>query len=114
MSIETSYSEARANLARLMDRVAEDAETVIIHRRGRPDVALVDAAELRSLQETVPLLASRANARRLFDAMDRAERGEGVVISPAALRARVEAGCPVPAARITRNIDLSISCETIA
>jgi antitoxin YefM len=98
MSIETSYSEARANFATLLDRVTGDAETVIIHRRGRPDVALIDAAELRSLQETVHLVASRANARRLFDAMDRAERGEGVVISPEALRAWVEAGCPVPKA----------------
>src|SRR5207245_10716043 len=92
MSIETSYSEARANLASLMDRVTADAETVFIHRRGRPDVALIDAAELRSLQETVHLLASRANARRLFDAMDRADRGEGVVVSPAALRGWVEGG----------------------
>jgi antitoxin YefM len=71
---------------------------VIIHRRGRPDVAMIDAPELRSLQETVHLIASRANARCLFDAMDRAERGEGVEISPQALRAWVEAGCPRPAA----------------
>ena len=96
MAIETSYSEARANLAGLMDRVAGNAATVIIHRRGRPDVALADAAELRSLRETVHLLASRANARRLFDAMDRAERGQGVIVSPEALRAWAEAGGPIP------------------
>lgn len=77
MTIEKSYSEARANFASLLDRVSGDAETVIVHRRGHPDVAIIDAAELRSLQETVHLMASRANARRLFDAMDRAERGEG-------------------------------------
>jgi len=98
MAIETSYSEARANLATLLGRVTGDAETVIIHRRGQPDVAMIDAAELRSLQETVHLLASRSNARKLFDAMDRAELGEGVAISPEALRAWVEAGCPMPAA----------------
>jgi antitoxin YefM len=82
----------------LLSRVTGDAETVIIHRRGQPDVAMIDAAELRSLQGTVHLLASRSNARKLFDAMDRAERGEGVAISPGALRAWVEAGCPMPAA----------------
>jgi antitoxin YefM len=98
MPIETSYSDARANLASLLDRVTENAETVIIHRRGRPDVALVDAAELRSLEDTVHLLASRPNARRLFDAMDRAERGDGVAISPEALITWVKAGCPMPAA----------------
>ena len=98
MTIETSYSEARANLASLLDRVTGDAETVIIHRRGKDDVALIAASELASLQETVHLVASRANARRLFDAMDRAERGEGLAITPEALRAWVEAGCPMPAA----------------
>ena len=97
MTIETSYSEARANFTNLLDRVSTDAETVIVHRRGHPDVALVDAAELRSLQQTAHLMASRTNARRLFDAMDRAERGEAVGLSPQALRAWVEAGCPVPA-----------------
>jgi antitoxin YefM len=96
--IETTYSEARANFAKLLSIVTGDAETVIIHRRGQPDVAMVDAAEWRSLLETVHLLASRQNARKLFDAMDRAERSEGLPISPQAVRAWVEAGCPVPAA----------------
>jgi antitoxin YefM len=97
MTLETSYSEARANLASLLDRVTGDAETVIIHRRGRPDVALIDAAELHSLEQTVHLLAARPNARRLFDAMDRAERGEGMAISADALRAWLKAGCPTAA-----------------
>jgi antitoxin YefM len=72
MAIETSYSEARANFARLCDRAAADRETIIIHRRGAADVALIAADELASLEETAHLLRSPANARRLLTALHRA------------------------------------------
>jgi antitoxin YefM len=72
MSIETTYTEARANFARLCDRVLDDHETVVIKRRGRPEVALVAADELRSLEETAHLLRSPRNAERLLSALNRA------------------------------------------
>ena len=50
--VQTTYSEARAKLAELWDRVTQDRETVIIKRRGAPDVALIAADELASLKET--------------------------------------------------------------
>jgi len=43
MPVETTYTEARANFARYGDRAAADRETVIIKRRGAPDVALIAA-----------------------------------------------------------------------
>jgi antitoxin YefM len=70
---ETTYSHARANLAALCDQVADSREPVIIHRRGAQDVALVDAAELRSLTETAHLLRSPKNAQRLITALLRAK-----------------------------------------
>ncbi len=72
MSIQTTYTEARANLARLCDRVTEDRETVIITRRGRADVALIAADELAGLIETAHLLRSPKNAERLLTALARA------------------------------------------
>lgn len=72
MSRETSYTEARANLASLCDRVVETREVLIIHRRGARDVALVAADELESLLETAHLLRSPKNARRLTTALRRA------------------------------------------
>ncbi|HEX8830132.1 MAG TPA: type II toxin-antitoxin system Phd/YefM family antitoxin [Longimicrobium sp.] len=66
MAIETTYTQARASLAALCDAVTDDQETVIIHRRGAEDVALIAAAELRSLQETAHLLRSPTNAQRLL------------------------------------------------
>lgn len=73
MAIETTYTQARASLARLMEEVTDNRETVIIHRRGGEDVALIAADELRSLRETAHLLRSPANARRLLAALARAQ-----------------------------------------
>lgn len=72
MAIETTYSQARANLAALCNQVSTSREPVIIRRRGADDVALVDAAELRSLTETAHLLRSPKNAERLLTALVRA------------------------------------------
>lgn len=74
MPNETTYTHARANLAALCDKVAFSREPIIIHRRGAEDVALVDAAELRSLTETAHLLRSPKNAQRLIKAIVRARR----------------------------------------
>jgi antitoxin YefM len=75
MSKETSYTHARANLRALCEKVTVSREPIIIHRRGAKDVALVDAAEFRSLTETAHLLRSPKNAQRLISALVRA-RGQ--------------------------------------
>jgi antitoxin YefM len=72
MARQTTYTEARANFARLWDQVVEDRDTVIITRRGAKDVALIAADELAGLQETAHLLRSPENARRLLTALNRA------------------------------------------
>lgn len=71
VAIETSYTDARANLARLLDRVIQDGEIVVINRRGQEDVAMIAASELSSLVETAYLLRSPKNAQRLLEAMRR-------------------------------------------
>ncbi len=73
MPIQTTYSNARNNLASLLERVTDEREIVIINRRGREDVALINAAELSSLLETAHLLRSPKNANRLLKALRRAQ-----------------------------------------
>src|ERR1051325_1623243 len=72
----TTYSEARQNLAKLLDRVVKDNEPVIVARKKRGSVVLVALSEWNSIQETLYLSSTRANARALLDAMDAADRGE--------------------------------------
>ena len=84
--IETSYTEARQNLARLLDRVTEDRDVVLIRRRGKRRVALVAADELAGLMETAHLLRSPRNAARLLAALRRALKGRARPQSVASLR----------------------------
>lgn len=72
MAIQTTYSNARANLASLLDQATDNREIVIISRRGAEDVALVAVSELSSLLETAHLLRSPKNAQRLLTALKRA------------------------------------------
>ncbi len=78
--METTYSHARQNLASLLDKVVDDCETVIIHRKGRPDVAMIDAAELSSIQETLYVLGSTANGLRLLTTIASIEDGTATPI----------------------------------
>jgi antitoxin YefM len=78
MTIETNYTQARENLANLFDRVVDDAEIVVVRRRGKGqsrnrDVAIIAAEELESLLETAYLLRSPKNAERLLSALARAQ-----------------------------------------
>jgi len=77
MTVQTTYSNARANFASLLDRVTANREIVIINRRGSEDVALVAASELSSLLETAHLLRSPKNARRLFESIAELQAGGG-------------------------------------
>src|SRR5437588_8493216 len=86
MPKETTYTHARENLASLWDEVTTNHETVIIHRRGAKDIALIDADELRGLMETAYLLRSPKNAERLLTALGRALNNEGVPVSVEQLR----------------------------
>jgi antitoxin YefM len=87
MAIETTYTQARANLKTLLDEVAENREPIIIRRNGGDDVALIAADELRGLIETAHLLRSPRNAQRLLQALRRAQAGKGRKESLEKLRA---------------------------
>jgi antitoxin YefM len=75
MPIEMTYTQARANFAKLCDAAADNREVVFIRRRNAEDVALVAADELSSLLETAHLLRSPKNAQRLLAALSRARKG---------------------------------------
>ncbi len=72
MAIQTTYTSARANLAKLLSEVTDQNEVVIIQRRGAEDVALISASELSGLIETAHLLRSPKNAERLLTALKQA------------------------------------------
>jgi antitoxin YefM len=77
MAIQTTYTQARARFASLIDEVLKNREVVIIQRRGNEDVAMIAADELAGILETAHLLRSPANADRLNSALERVRRQTG-------------------------------------
>ena len=74
-----SYSNARANLARTMQRVCRDRVPVIVTRRRQPAVVMLSQEDYQAMEETAHLLRSPANARRLLLSVRRLEAGKGKV-----------------------------------
>jgi len=72
-----TYSAARANLAKTMDRVCDDHEPLIITRNGEQSVVMLSLEDFQALEETAYLLRSPANAKRLLAATAQLVAGEG-------------------------------------
>ena len=73
-----SYSQSRAHYAEVLDSVVDDREEIVITRAGKEPVVIVSLDDYESMKETAYLMRSPENARRLREAIDRLERGEGV------------------------------------
>lgn len=74
-----TFSETRAHFAETLNRVVDDREPVIVTRAKRDSVVIMALDDYESMRETLYLLRSPANARRLFAAIDRMERGIATV-----------------------------------
>lgn len=72
-----SYSETRANLKEVMDRVVEDHTPLLITRQKGEAVVMVSLADWRSMEETAYLLSSPANAKALRESIARLNAGLG-------------------------------------
>ncbi|MGK7894233.1 MAG: type II toxin-antitoxin system Phd/YefM family antitoxin [Xenococcus sp. (in: cyanobacteria)] len=70
LSKETTYSQARANLASILDEVTNQQQIFIIKRRNGKNVALIAEDELSSMLEQIHLTRSTENARRLYRAIE--------------------------------------------
>jgi antitoxin YefM len=74
-----SFSDTRANLKAVMDRVVADRAPVAITRQKAEGVVMVSASEWASIEETLYLLQSPANAKRLLRSIERLDAGKGEV-----------------------------------
>ena len=73
-----SFSDTRANLKAVMDRVVADKAPIAITRQRAEGVVMISASEWSSIEETLYLLSSPRNAERLLEAIRGLEAGEGV------------------------------------
>lgn len=69
-----SYTSARANLAKTMNKVCEDHVPYIITRSNSEPVVMISLSDFEALQETQYLMNSPKNAARLAQAIDEIEK----------------------------------------
>ena len=72
-----SYTTARANLAKTMEKVCDDHSPVIITRKSERPVVMISLEDYEAMQETTYLLRSPANARSLLESIAELESGNG-------------------------------------
>jgi antitoxin YefM len=72
-----SFSETRANLKAVLDRVVADRTPVVVTRQRGEGVVMISQSEWDSIEETLYLLKSPRNAERLLEAIRGLDAGEG-------------------------------------
>jgi antitoxin YefM len=72
-----SYSDTRARLKEVMDRVVEDRTPVVVTRQSGEAVVMVSLADWNAMEETLHLLFSPKNAERLRSAVRQLDAGRG-------------------------------------
>lgn len=72
-----TYTEARENLAKTIQRVCRDHDPVIITRKREDSVVMISLEDYESLTETAYLLKSPRNAGRLLASLNELEQSKG-------------------------------------
>lgn len=73
-----SYSEVRENLKSVIDEVVASHAPIAITRQRGEGAVLVSESEWASIEETMYLLRSPANARELLNSIAELDDGKGV------------------------------------
>ena len=68
--IAANYSEFRNELKNYLDNVEFNNETLIIKRGAGKGTVLISLEEYNSIMETLHLLSSKKNAKRLFESIE--------------------------------------------
>lgn len=71
-----NYSEFRNNLAENLNAVNDDGEIVVVSRTQGKNVVVMDLDEYNSIQETLHLTSTKANRKRLEDAIAEMNNGK--------------------------------------
>jgi antitoxin YefM len=71
-----TYTEFRQNLAKYMDEVCDSRDVIHVTRQNARSVVIVSEEEYEGMLETMHLLRSPANARRLLRSIEAANSGK--------------------------------------
>lgn len=71
-----SYSAARKELAKTMEKVCNDHSPVIITRKNARAVVMMSLEDYNAIEETAYLLRNPANAEKLLASIKQSEEGK--------------------------------------
>jgi antitoxin YefM len=72
-----TYTAARQNLAKTMEKVCKDRAPIIVTRKSSDSVVIMSLEDYEALEETAYLLRSPKNAQRLIESITQLEKGKG-------------------------------------
>jgi antitoxin YefM len=78
----SSYSDFRQHLKERLDDVHESRAPLLVVRQNSSNAVVLDEEEYEGLIETLHLLRSPRNARRLYRAMAELDAGRGTEFDP--------------------------------
>lgn len=73
-----NYTEFRKNLTRSLNKVNDDAEVVIVSRSKGKNVVVMGLDEYNSIMETLHLMSTAANRKRLENSIKEMNEGKFV------------------------------------
>jgi antitoxin YefM len=74
--ITVNYTDFRTGLKHYLDNVENNNETLIIKRGTGKGTVLISLEEYNSLMETMHILSSKKNAKRLFESIEQMKTGK--------------------------------------
>jgi antitoxin YefM len=72
-----TYTAARQNLAKTMEKVCKDRAPIIVTRKSSGSVVIMSLEDFEALEETAYLLRSPKNTRRLIESIAQLENNQG-------------------------------------
>ncbi|MCP4369064.1 MAG: type II toxin-antitoxin system prevent-host-death family antitoxin [Deltaproteobacteria bacterium] len=72
-----TYTAARQNLAKTMEKVCKDHAPIIVTRKTSNSVVIMSLEDYEALEETAYLLRSPKNTRRLIESIAQLENDKG-------------------------------------
>ncbi|HTE69098.1 MAG TPA: type II toxin-antitoxin system Phd/YefM family antitoxin [Actinomycetes bacterium] len=81
MSEAIPFTEVKAHLSELVDRVSREHDRVVVTRNGRPVAVLISSDELEGLEETINLLSDDEGRASLRQAKAEDEAGQAEILT---------------------------------
>ena len=76
--IAANFTEFRTKLKKYLDDVENNNETLVIKRGTGKGAVLISIDEYNSIMETLHLIGSKTNAKRLFESIRQMNEGKTV------------------------------------